>query len=153
MPTLHLWQGDRPYGSISKELITHHRCQDLSFSAYMSKLQQGTHSGSYVFRSKKRETTISKTRKFVVFQIASFSKKKTKNVTRISATWISAKLWSRCAPAPRLLPCRWVGEQCAMLSQCSVIQTLHLLGTSLQQRSFPHVAATSWQHFWWKLGH
>ena len=80
-------------------------------------------------------------------------KKNEKTSTRISATWISAKLWSRCAPAPRLLPCRGGGEQCAMLSQCAVIQTLHLLGTSLQQRSFPHVAATSWHHFWWKLAH
>lgn len=45
-------------------------------------------------------------------------KKRTKTSTRISATWISAKRWSRCAPAPRLLPCRGGGEQCAMLSQC-----------------------------------
>lgn len=85
----------------------------------MDKLQQGTHSGSYVLRSKKRETTISKTRKFVVLQICLLlSKKRTKTSTRISATWISAKRWSRCAPAPRLLPCRGGGEQCAMLSQC-----------------------------------
>lgn len=117
MPTLHLWQGDRPYGSISKELITHHRCQDLGFSAYMDKLQQGTHSGSYVLRSKTRETIISKTRKCVLLQIASFSKKKNeKRHPNFCHLNFCQALEPLCSSAPAAaLP---GGEQCAMLSQC-----------------------------------